>query len=366
DTVPGAVATGSRLLSAQLKIRKSDQRSIAETLVIARGGDRWRYRISEAAFLLLNAADAPRSEFDADRLPGHALEGSARSSNERVLPQRNGLPDNVSPAAVASADLEVEVTYLLDQVKANLGEQISVTRTAGGKLLVQGIVDSDKRKAQIVQALAEVSSNPAVRLDILTVAEAMHRRTQAESPGAVRRVEVNGSATIPVYGRLRSHFEKSGIASEQIDDQIKKFAAAALSDSREALRHAWALKRLAQEFSPEELQSLGPEARARRGQMIIEHARSARDELAKLSQQLGQVFGLQRPTAEAFPVTGDGAVSNEIAELTDSISAIDESVRSDFTVTAGSASSSSVDSAGFWRQLDKAQKLAESIRNRTK
>ena len=39
---------------------------------------------------------------------------------------------HLHPSKAASAELEVEVTYLLDQIKANLGEQMSLARTAGG------------------------------------------------------------------------------------------------------------------------------------------------------------------------------------------------------------------------------------------
>src|SRR6185295_5875942 len=51
----------------------------------------------------------------------------------------NDQPVSVAPAAIASHELEVEVTYLLNRIKANLGEQVSMTRTIGGTLRVEAL-----------------------------------------------------------------------------------------------------------------------------------------------------------------------------------------------------------------------------------
>ena len=60
------------------------------------------------------------------------------------------------PKPVASADLEVEVLRLLHEVGADLGEQVSVTKTRDGLLRVSGVVETEQRKAEILSKLRPV------------------------------------------------------------------------------------------------------------------------------------------------------------------------------------------------------------------
>ena len=49
------------------------------------------------------------------------------------------------------------------------------------------------------------------------------------------------------------------------DEQVREFSARMISESRNAMRHAYAMKRLIGQFSPEELRSLSPEERKELG-----------------------------------------------------------------------------------------------------
>src|SRR5207249_12149597 len=82
--------------------------------------------------------------------------------------------DHKSPVdKIASPELEIEVTYLLNRIKANLGEQVSLTRTPGGALRIEALAENDARKDEILRALSPVRNNPAVKIDVSTVAEAV-------------------------------------------------------------------------------------------------------------------------------------------------------------------------------------------------
>jgi hypothetical protein len=74
------------------------------------------------------------------------------------------------PLSPATAELEVEVIRLLNQVDALSGEQLDVTRTAEGLLLIEGIIDTSERKQEIVRALDPVSNHPSVKIRIETPA----------------------------------------------------------------------------------------------------------------------------------------------------------------------------------------------------
>ena len=66
------------------------------------------------------------------------LRGILRYMNLQPCPS---IDERVTPA-VASAELEVDVAYLLNQAKADRNEQVALTRSAGGSLRVEGIVES--------------------------------------------------------------------------------------------------------------------------------------------------------------------------------------------------------------------------------
>ena len=65
-------------------------------------------------------------------------------TSSRVPPS----PSTSTPSP-ASAELEVDVAYLLNQAKADRNEQVALTRSAGGSLRVEGVVDTSRAKRGI-------------------------------------------------------------------------------------------------------------------------------------------------------------------------------------------------------------------------
>ncbi len=177
------------------------------------------------------------------------------------------LPLVTSP--LATADLEVEALQLLNQVGADLGEQISVKRTQEGTLQVSGIVETEQRKTEILNALAPIRNNPAVRVEIQTVAEAVAKQTNTPNPSpSTRAVEIAGN-TMATEPEVRAYFAREGADTDQV---VRRFAARMVGLSNQGMDHLWAMKRLLSQFSPEEQRSLTPEARTKWLAMIRAHA----------------------------------------------------------------------------------------------
>src|SRR6185295_2309462 len=109
--------------------------------------------------------------------PGRPEDWAIRDlTSSRVPPS----PSTSTPPP-ASAELEVDVAYLLNQAKGDRKEQVALTRSAGGSLRVDGVVDSQQRKEEFLRALGPVINNPAVTIEIRTVAEASARHSAASS-----------------------------------------------------------------------------------------------------------------------------------------------------------------------------------------
>lgn len=355
-------ATTSDVLNATLTLNKSDLHAIEQTLTVMRNGEAHEYTFHESALERKPAGTVSPEVLQPDaQLLASSGPGTDKNRLATNGSQKAAVADQPAEAP-ASAELEIEITYLLNQIKANLGEQVSMTRTPAGKLRVEALVESDSRKAQILSALAPVSNNPAVTIEVITVAEAAKRQQSSPRPteATVREVEVT-SGRVPADSQLRSYFAGRLADSNAVDEEIKRFANRAMDHSRNALLQAAALKRLINRFSSEEIGELTPEARAKWLAMINQHTRTYRREVQALQLELKSVF---ESSSQSTPPLGADTSLVQLADRLVQLSyANDESVRSAFTVSADE-NKLVLNSAKFWHSLAEAEALAEAIQLR--
>lgn len=176
-------ANARGIVKATLVLSRSDLHAIEQTIAVRQGNEVREYKFIEASFERRAPNTVAPAVFEPEaELLGKAVsdtETRGRADTETITASRAAA---ASPSA-ATAELEVEALRLLHQAGADLGEQVSVTRTAEGQLRIQGLVESDKRKNELRSALNSIESYPTVRIEIQTVAEAaaaasrkIHRR----------------------------------------------------------------------------------------------------------------------------------------------------------------------------------------------
>ncbi len=363
----GMATSGSGLIRASLTLSHDDLHAIELTLLVRQGDANPQselrspqfveYRFTETAFQPQPLSAVAPSVFE----PEPELLSSLELGTRNPKPETNALTPVPQPLVpvTASADLEVEVLRLLHQAGADLDDQTTVTRTPDGRLRIGGLVENLERKLEILRALAPVAGNPALKVEIRTVAEAV--ATQKQSPASsssptvsIQSVEANAD-TFPAYQELRNRFS---------DEEARAFATRMVGRSREAMRHAWALKRLINQFSAEELRTLAPEARAKWFSLIRDHARAFERETAGLRQELQPIFspgaGGNGSGAE-ITIAGDADLDRAVERLFELGSANDQVVRSAFTISSTGSTTTAVRTAQFWRALGDAQKLAAKI-----
>ncbi len=333
------------------------------------GNRQWlEYRFTETSFERRPMSAVAPAVFE----PEAELVGSD------TVPRRHEDTENIAasrrfpfPASVpaATADLEIEVLRLLSQAGADLGEQVSVTRSEEGQLQVQGIVETEERKREILRALDTVRDNPAVRVQIDSVSEALKRQPKsAAQPGPVM-VERNESTAnaIPVDAELRRFFAAKGLSEEQVTASVRRFANRMVDRSSQVLQHAWALKRLAQRFSPDELRELSPQARATWLSMIRDHARVLQQENAGLRQELRTVFF---PTSsdsaeEGIEINSDGELVRAVERLLGICTSNHKLISTAFTISSDPSSALAIRASQFSRSLRSAEKLSATIQGAT-
>ncbi|HEX8145468.1 MAG TPA: sigma-70 family RNA polymerase sigma factor [Pyrinomonadaceae bacterium] len=359
---------GVRLRSATLTLNKGDLHATAQTLTVEREGEAREYRFVEAAYEQSPAGAVSPTLFQPEPellgTPARARERDGKSREASAASSATTVAAHPSEA-VASVELEIEVTYLLNRIKADLGEQVSMTRTTGGTLRVEALVETPGRKEEILRALGPIINNPAVRVEVNTVGEALRRQQQQQQQErqqtgevATREVEVSDNR-IPADPEVRAYFSARLVGGEAIDAEINRYARRVMGRSRQALLVASALKRLVGRFTPEELRALAPEAQAKWRSMIREHAQAYQREVAALRQELRPVFN--GPDAAGAAPGGEASLSQTAQRLLQLSYANDEAVRSAFTISADGRAAMPVKTQQFWRSLDAAGKLAAAI-----
>jgi hypothetical protein len=259
-----------------------------------------------------------------------------------------------SPKIEATTDLEVEVLRLLSNAGADLGEEITVKRESG-LLFVRGLVETNGRKKEILNALQSVRQNPAVKIEIETVAEAVakNKNQKSNKPTKVDDLETK-TLNSPAQNDLVEHFGNEA--------EAKRFASNIVSRSSQAMSHVYALRRLAKQFSAAELKNLSPEARTKLLNLIASHARSFKSLSESLSAELGKVFNAPKVSGSAnMEVNSIDDLPRAIESLFAVASQNDRLIRSALTISASDAQFSILKTAQSWQSLRNAESLATKI-----
>jgi RNA polymerase sigma factor (sigma-70 family) len=349
----------SRLVKATLTLARSDLHPIEQTLVVQRGNEVREYKFVETKFDLLRTEEVAPSVFEIEReLAGEASAGSTGDSGLRKLVA--GPASSTSTAVFASAELEVDVAYLLNHVKADRNEQVTLTRSASGSLRVEGVVENAERREEFLRALSPVSNNPAVQIEIQTVAEAS-KQQPGSGRSSVREVEETANA-IAVDEELRNYYAKRGLSGETLDGAVRSYSSRVVNHGYRALFHAVELKRLVARFASVDMRAVAPDARSKWLEMMAEHASGYAREIAALRRELQPVFfGETSPEViEDFSIASDADVARAAERLNRVAVAINDALGQAFTISRQS-SAVAFKSSQFRRNLEAAARLSEGI-----
>ena len=362
ETLNGNV-TGRSIINASLTLSRSDLHVVGQTLMVQQGNDVRSFRFVETSIEKHSPEKVPANVFEPDPsfVPAKKNESVESSKpNESEVTER---PTTNTPA-VATVHLEIEVLRMLNQVGADTGEQIFVSRTPSGALHVDGVVESTSRKRQILQALGPMIENPALKVNLETIDERVARETNTHTTGrsiSLERIQV-ASNSIPLEPELRQYFTSRGIPNNQIDDEVQKFSRTALTHSSQALQHAGALMSLTGRFSVEELRTLDLSSRAKWLALVKQHALGLRTNIVLLQRELGEALGQHRTDVFAEPSIEDDAVLIQtVNRLFTTASAIDQSVRATLSLSNNPGSAAKIKAAQFWRSLAIAEDLASKL-----
>lgn len=242
------------IVNAELMVRAGDWHPVEQRLQVQKEDGIVNYELGEVAFDVVALNVLPPSIF-ADLTPPLLLPLTV--APHLLAASRLLLPD---PAELTAA--EVEAWYALHSVNACLGRPISVVQLDLGRIEVQGIVETEERKAQILAALRGI---PHVTPKIRTVAEDWARASSTEVAIKKNGKELSSSDSDPldlteapsgklaIEDLLEQYFAADSCAEKQDDSksvcvqqEIAELSHQVVSRSEAAQEQAWALRRLAQ------------------------------------------------------------------------------------------------------------------------
>jgi hypothetical protein len=366
----GAWGGGAKNLhEAVLTLNKSDLRGIELRLFVERGGALSEYRFVESEFAREPFDAVPASVFEPERIEASSIEAAPSSEAEKPRTENPAASSNLTNPAhaevvTASAELEVEVNYLLHRIKANLGEQVSLQRTSDNRLRVEALVETERRKAEILHALRPVAGHPAVRVEVETIDAALKRRGSASSrPTSLTDYEV-GQNDAEADTELRRHFKaRAGGDEARVDEELLRFSGRVMSRSRQSVQQAAALRRLVASFALQRSGALDASAREKLYRMVHEHTEGFKRNTEMLCRELRPLVA-SAPAGElrgADSITSDAELLRAAERLVQLSYETDASIRRAFALSAEGQSLAPIKSAQFWISLDEAGRLASAI-----
>ncbi len=364
---PGPTRAMAELISAVITLSKHDLYPLGQTLLIRQADETREFHFNEASYEQLPVIRVSPDRFEPE--PELLGDREAKGSLSNLLEAAPNPKPEPSPAALATAELEVEVIRLLDQVNAFSRDQLNVTRSSKGLLQVEGIIDTDERKQELVRSLLTVQNHPAIRIRIETSAEAVKRLAGQQSNTTVNLSGANEvrftNKFPPAYPELRRYFSERGAANERTD-AIDKYTDTMLRRSRRTLQHARAMKQIAARFTPEQLKTLDEKALAQWHTMIREHARSFQNEVSIMRRELEPIFlppNFVTETQTEAEFTNDVELVNAVGRLFEVWADIDEDVRNAFSISTADPIIIEIKLPQFWRSLKSAESLAAVVKS---
>jgi hypothetical protein len=247
------------------------------------------YRFAEINFEERNSGEVDPGIFSPDK-------DLLRSETVPIeLPTHNYVPRRADKTVFATPALELEVIYLLNLVGANQGEQVNLDRLLNGTLRVEGIVDSEQRRQQILQALSPVKDNPSLIIDIATVNTQLANRNYLTNSSTSLVESDSMPDKLLVEDDLR-RFVSQSVPDTQVNDEVRRLASRAVNRAYRALFHTIELNSLVNRFTESELADLDVESRRKWLDMLHEHAAAVEREAKAFHEETGPIFSPASPS----------------------------------------------------------------------
>lgn len=345
---PPLNSTDHRILTGlQILVRSSDWHAIEERLTVQATSGVRTYEVAELDYRELSLSEVPASIFDA-KSDGTGLASDVPRASLGAQP-------------LSGTALSLEVLESLDALDALVKDQVAVSRVGSEGLQVEGTVATDRRKAEIVAALGPLTSNPALKLELLSASEARDRESgNGNRPSPVQSVQVplHGQTSDP---RLRQWLaDHGGVSGAQLDAEAGRFQMEAAAMSSDAQLEAQALSHILAVVPapPVEVEAAGKWRR-----LVSRHAERAHRQIEALEQHLAPVFrsGSAPRGLEDANALGTDDLRADAGRLVDLLTASDHVLWEGLSGNLTNGESHRLTDPNFWLMLEEENFLAKHL-----
>lgn len=319
--LPIAKPSAGQITEASFVVRARDWHPIAQTLKV-RGEDEIRdYELSETAYEVVPLA--------ALTVFVETTPSSATSAGRILLPSSPKPSVSPLPTAVELQNVEIAALYALHRLKADLGEQLEVTRKSNEQIVVRGQVETPERKLELIAAIKDI---PWVEARIRTFDESGGHPARVKAPATTETVSEPSLSAEPAAvmnyfeERLANYFAERALPTQKnraaINRQITQLANGVFAESSAALTNGWALRRLAERFNESVDEQVDAEAAERLREIISDHLSEIGVRNRNLRVQLEPVLVAisgTRAEAASSPRPAEGTRRARIMRLFESI-----------------------------------------------
>jgi hypothetical protein len=280
-------AESGPIAEASFTVRADDFHPVAEDLRLR---DNTQIEIAELSYDVVGLPSLSPDPFE----PITPLEPLRLPERAESTPSLSAAGIHPNAAQLAASMLDVQTA--LHRIGADLGEEISVQEGPGNRVLINGLVADDGRKQQVDTALAGI---PFTELHVATIAQAavhpQSDRKPAESSGASVATLVAENPPL-LQDQLKKRFPDA--------DQRSEYVNQSLAICQSASARAWALNRLADRYTPQQVSLLDRDGQQKLQTLLSDHVAALREDVSRLQNQLGQILSSTSNTAAANTAVG--------------------------------------------------------------
>jgi hypothetical protein len=237
------------------------------------------------------------------------------------------LPPPPTPTQLLEAELQARVA--LHTLNADLGEEISVSHNTKNSVVVQGLIDTVQRKEQLASALNGI---PYVNVQLKTLDGAASAQPATDAIPTTTVTLVSGSPALQEV--LIQHFPNPDDRKAYVDRVLK------LSDG--TLAHAWALRRLEERYTSDDVAQLDQVGRQTLELLIRDHVAVIREQVSSEKHVVASVLSAAASVstdsqADEALASGSDDWRLSIGEILDSSQALHETVLAMFSGTSATS-----------------------------
>ncbi len=300
-TIPTRVPTEGRILTAELIMRSGDWHPVEQRFMVQGENATQEYDVVETAYQVVALESAPSAIF-AETVPPYL-----------PAPPRRRMVVTAPPELPTSQQLdeaEISAKFALYRVDEFLRGQIRIAQDQAGSVQIEGVVETDERKAELTSLLESIPYT-AVKLrtseEALDDLQALPEANSISSPrgdqhfaqpdgGEVKRNQAWVQSQWNQYGK---QFADDG--SNSLDQKMTEISNQAIAHTRAASFQAWALRRLAREYPRERVKGMSEWSKWLLEMMVQDHARL-------LGVEIGHLNSMAYPVLTTFAASSPAPV----------------------------------------------------------